>query len=296
VDAFRRAVAARGPARGVRVASGAAAQVDAEGALAELRVLIPPDLWPRIRKARRVILVPHGALDLIPFEALEVEPGKRWIEVGPPITYASSATHWYWCKRQRDAQRRRALPLDLLALGSTESGAAALAGTRRECEAAVSCFPKARALLDTEATRENLVQLAPRARLLHFATHGADASLVLTGGRLRLLDLLEDWRDMLSGCELVALSACETAVGQTYVHEGVFALPWGFHYAGAPSVIASLWRVDDASTAELFADFYARVEKGEAKLAAFTEARKALRKRYPDPYFWAPFVYIGDPR
>ena len=67
-------------------------------------------------------------------------------------------------------------------------------------------------------------------------------------------------------------------------------------YAGTPAVIASLWRVDDASTAELFADFYARLAKGEDKLAAFTAARLALRKKHPDPYHWAAFVYIGDPR
>ena len=75
-------------------------------------------------------------------------------------------------------------------------------------------------------------------------------------------------------------------------------MPWGFHYAGCPSVIASLWRVDDASTAELMSGFYARLARNgrKGKLEAFTEARKALRKRYPQPYFWAPFILIGDPR
>ena len=65
---------------------------------------------------------------------------------------------------------------------------------------------------------------------------------------------------------------------------------------GAPAVIGSLWRVDDASTAELFADFYKRVAAGTPKLQAFTEARQTLRKKYRQPYHWAPFVYIGDPR
>ena len=73
-------------------------------------------------------------------------------------------------------------------------------------------------------------------------------------------------------------------------------MPLGFLYAGAPAVIGSLWRVDDASTAELFADFYRRLAKGTPKLQAFTEARKALKKKYPQPYHWAAFVYIGDPR
>jgi len=92
------------------------------------------------------------------------------------------------------------------------------------------------------------------------------------------------------------LSACETHAGPLQKNEGPYALPVGFLFAGAPAVIASLWRVDDASTAELFADFYKRLAAGTPKLQAFTEARRALRKKYPAPYHWAPFVYIGDPR
>jgi hypothetical protein len=117
-------------------------------------------------------------------------------------------------------------------------------------------------------------------------------------GFLKLIDLLEHWRDRLHGCELVVLSACETHRGPTQQDEAPFALPVGFMYAGCPSVIASLWRVDDQSTADLFSDFYQRLERSEGrdKLKAFTEARQALRKKYPEPYFWAPFIYIGGPR
>ena len=63
-------------------------------------------------------------------------------------------------------------------------------------------------------------------------------------------------------------------------------------------MIASQWRVDDASTAELMSDLYRRMAPHDApaKIEAFTAARKKLRERYPDPYHWAPFIYIGDPR
>ena len=61
-------------------------------------------------------------------------------------------------------------------------------------------------------------------------------------------------------------------------------------------MIASVAPVDDGSAAELFADFYRRTSKGAPKLEAFTAARKALKKKHPEPYHWAPFVYIGDPR
>jgi len=110
--------------------------------------------------------------------------------------------------------------------------------------------------------------------------------------------MLNGWRDRLSACELVVLSACETLKGRMQTDEAPHAMPLGFLYAGCPSVIGSLWRVDDESTADLFIDFYKRLEAsgGRDKLKAFTEARQALRKKYPDPFHWAAFVYIGDPR
>ena len=85
-------------------------------------------------------------------------------------------------------------------------------------------------------------------------------------------------------------------------------MPLGFLYAGVPSVIASLWSVDDQSTADLMADFYKRLMQRPnaatastgtripTRLSIFTAALKALRAERPEPYFWAPFIYIGDPR
>jgi CHAT domain-containing protein len=66
-------------------------------------------------------------------------------------------------------------------------------------------------------------------------------------------------------------------------------------YAGSPTVICSLWRVDDSSTALLMDELYTAKAPG-GKLRAFVRARQNLRKTYPQPFFWAPFVYVGDPR
>ncbi len=76
---------------------------------------------------------------------------------------------------------------------------------------------------------------------------------------------------------------------------------------GVPSVVASLWRVEDQSTADLMSDFYRRLfdpaantatadRPAPTRLEHFTAARKAARARRPEPYFWAPFVWMGDPR
>ena len=164
-------------------------------------------------------------------------------------------------------------------------------------------------LMQKNATKSSLFKLAPSARILHLATHGlADesdwtnySSLALApsedgDGFLTLIELFEKWQDRLQNCELVVLSACMTRRGPLQKDEGVFALPWGFQYAGCPSIIASLWRVSDPSTAVLMGKFYERLKAGDAKLSAFNEARKAMRKGHPQPYYWAPFIYIGDPR
>ena len=78
----------------------------------------------------------------------------------------------------------------------------------------------------------------------------------------------------------------------------ITSLVWGFHYAGCPSIIASLWKVADMPTAKLMSRFYKLLANHPemSKLEAFTKARREHRKEFPDPKHWAPFIYIGDPR
>jgi len=266
-----------------------------------LDALVPEAVRKELGGLDRVYVVPHGSLHRIPLESLDALP---------PVVYAHSASVLLWCKRRRAEQRPASQRYDVVALGDpvfpAGSSLERLPGTRREVEAIAKAIEKTAALLGDEATEERLSRLAPQARFLHLATHQladgaahhAASRLALSGGDgfLSLFELLEKWRDRLSACELVVLSACETVEGPLQDDEGLYAMPLGFLYAGAPAVIGSLWHVDDASTAELFADFYRRLASGTPKLEAFTEARKALRKKYPEPYYWAPFVYIGDPR
>jgi len=179
--------------------------------------------------------------------------------------------------------------------------------TGHDYGAAPSASPERVAvLLGADATREALFRLAPRARYLHIATHhlpdetehASYSSLALTptaagdDGFLRLDDVLEHWRGRLTHCALVVLSACETQRGELQRDEAVFAMPVGFQYAGAPAVIASLWKVDDASTADLMVAFYRRLAKGKDALTALQGARKEIRRTHP-AHHWAPFIHIG---
>jgi CHAT domain-containing protein len=151
-----------------------------------------------------------------------------------------------------------------------------LPGTRWEAEwiteVAAAAGSEVTMLLGEEATIGNLESAVEGARYVHLATHGLvgsidrpyDASLALTRpevptvddiGFLTLDRLIRSWQGRLAGCDLVTLSACETQRG---VRRGasLVALPWGFFYAGASTVVASFWKVDDTATALLMGRLY----------------------------------------
>lgn len=95
----------------------------------------------------------------------------------------------------------------------------------------------------------------------------------------------------LQGTRLVVLSACETALGN-YSFEGVYGLPRGFKQAGVESLLVSLWSVNDRSTSLLMSEFYRYWLEGKPVREALEQAIREVRKQYPQPYYWAPFVLL----
>jgi CHAT domain-containing protein len=187
-----------------------------------------------------------------------------------------------------------------------------LAGSRREAEAIAAAAGRRPILLAT-GFEANLDATAGdtlgRFRAVHFATHGLvpseapeRAALVLSqvdaAGRPRdgLLDLHRIY-DLDLAADLVVLSGCRTALGREVRGEGLVGLTRGFLHAGARSVIASLWAVEDRATAELMGHLYrALLQKGEPPAAALRSAQLALQRqrRWAHPYYWAGFVAHGD--
>lgn len=116
---------------------------------------------------------------------------------------------------------------------------------------------------------------------------GAGDDGILTALEISGLDL---W-----GTKLVALSACQTGLGDVLSGEGVYGLRRALGLAGAESQLISLWKVNDEATKEMMVDYYSRLRKGEGRSAALREVQRGANRRsgYAHPYFWAGFILSG---
>jgi CHAT domain-containing protein len=168
--------------------------------------------------------------------------------------------------------------------------------------------------LDLDASEGNLeTRDLSKYQFLHIATHGLlnaerpqFTGLVLSlVGNQRADGFLrtDEVFNLRLGSPLVMLSACETGLGKEKRGEGVMGLTRAFMYAGAPTVGVSLWSVADKSTADLMTDFYRRLLSSPASVNAPVSPSAAMRdaqlamiagKKYSAPFYWAPFVLVGD--
>lgn len=208
----------------------------------------------------------------------------------------------------KDAQR---LPESVMrTLGSTQ--VSWLPYSRDEAVAIENVAPAGQTMLalDFKASRATAISpVLSQYKFVHFATHGimdaehpelsgiilslVDENGVKQDGYLRLHEIY----DLNLPVELVVISACESGIGKHLKGEGLIALTRGFMYAGAARVVASLWKVDDAATAALMAEFYKEMFTNGRKAAAALRAAQlsiSKQKRWREPYFWAGFVIQGE--
>jgi len=315
-------------------------------------------------KTNRILVVPDGALNYVPFEALVTAPGGSDYAALPyliktnEVAYAPSSSVVAVIRKQsaakpttknvllvadpvfntedprsKGATATATAGADTRGLGlssaltdvagtpsATNTGAfpqglmlARLQGTRTEAEQIQKLTQtsggKADMFLDLSASEDTIYakDLASY-RVIHIATHGllnaerpqfSGLVLSLVGnkqndGFLRANEIY----NLKLGAPLVMLSACETGLGKEKRGEGVIGLTRAFMYAGAPTVGVSLWSVADNSTAMLMSDFYKRMLTGGGMSpnAAMRESQNAMiaGKKYSAPFFWAPFVLVGD--
>jgi CHAT domain-containing protein/Tfp pilus assembly protein PilF len=252
-------------------------------------LIAPLEGWLKPRAP--LAIVPHGVLHHVPFHALF--DGQNYLLDRCEVSYAPSATVLALCQQRSSRAPTRALitgVADVLipaALAEVQSVARQLADGGIEAET----------LTKERATLEALSALAPGCDVLHLACHGlfrADnpmfSAVKLHDGWLTAADVMQlNLKDA-----LVTLSACESGRGTVLRGDEVIGLPRAFLGAGAASVVVSLWLVQDKTTVKLMTHWYNQLNQGMGRVAALQAAQRALRERYPHPYYWAPFVLIGQ--
>lgn len=296
-------------------------------------------LEAHLTTAHKLIIVPDGVLAYLPFETLLGNPKRgasTFLLERFAISYAPSASA---LAALRTLRPNVAAANGFIAFGdpvyakseteiiptiqnnqTNERGPdlRQLPYTRNEVNEIAALFPanERRILLGAEAQEAN-VKSEPlsRYRYVHFATHAlvdeefpARSAIVLStpanesgsekkeDGALQMAEVMR----LKLNADLVTLSACRTGLGRMLYGEGIIGLTRAFLYAGAESVVVSLWNVNDIATASLMKAFYKNLKQGMNKDDALRQAKLALlRGQQPawrHPYYWAPFVLVGAAR
>ena len=260
--------------------------------------LVRPGLQGRTPK--ELLIVPHDALHYLPFQALMPSPGRYLLQEVPLYYYSSASLMQFTRAKQQTGNPT------FFALGNPDfqDPMLSLRYAEREARGIAALFPGTALVTGKTATKATSRNEIRRHSVLHFATHaefdeadplGSSLLLAATGGEEGRLEVQEIFGLDLHA-SLVVLSACETALGKLTRGDELTGLTRAFIYAGTPSVITTLWQVNDRAAYELMRDFYGHLKAGTDKAESLRQAQLAMLKRRPHPYHWAAYELIGEPR
>lgn len=265
--------------------------------------------------AQDVLIVPDGLLCLLPFEALIAKPGRLahrfghryWVQQAN-IAYAHSALVWVALSNRPNVPGQRPLLRIAPDFQHNTRGLQPLRYNRLEVDT-VGPVAGGDAWTGSQARRTRFLEAAGQYRVLLAATHGiADdrepmASFVAFTQQARepadsaTLFVSDIYHAQLNA-ELVVLSACQTAAGQLYRGEGILSVARAFQQAGAKTVVASLWNLDDRKAPALIHGFFKRLWAKMGKGAALSESKRAYLEAYKGleahPFFWSGLICMGD--
>jgi CHAT domain-containing protein/tetratricopeptide (TPR) repeat protein len=281
----------------------------------------------QLQNINTLVIVPDGVLWELPFQTLLLAP-KRYLLQDYAISYAPSLTV---LKEMRALQVKRhnanVQTKTLLALGNPAIGSETadkvtavfmdekllpLPEAERQVKVLQQIYGSKNSNIytGTEAGEARLKQEAGNYRILHLATHGIVnndnpmySCLVLSQLQSNASDdgLLEAWEIMKMdlNADLVILSACDTARGKVGAGEGMIGLAWSLFVAGCPTTVVSQWKVETASNTEMMIAFHKNLTTAKGQISKAEALRQAALKlmknrQYSHPFYWAPFVIIGD--
>ena len=286
---------------------------------------------PAWKDSAHLIVVPDGPLWDLPFQALQAA-NKHCLIEDHTISYAPSVTFLAHIKATRSDENKNQNAARLLAVANPAIGSVAkkteskknlvstgpqlmgeiwepLPSTEKQVKELRKLYDSAKSvvLTGTEAREDAFKTQAADFDVIHLATHGVlndraplYSYLLMSQEQLSPDEdgLVEAWElmELKLRARLVVLSACETARGKISEGEGVIGLSWALFAAGCSSEVVSQWKVDSESNTDLMIEFHRRFRDGAKPAEALRAASLALAKnpRYRHPFYWAPFVAIGD--
>ena len=276
----------------------------------------------------KLLIIPDGVLHLLPFDALLTEPvedpcdfqSRAYLIEDHTVSYDYSATiHWSGMKRASNRGNKFMGGFAPSFKGAGEKGLAlrsveelrgeltSLKYNKEELERLSTIF-QSDLFVDSQASKQTFLDQANNYSILHLATHGkandevGDFSFIAFSDPKDSLDnsgklFVRELYNLKLNTDLVVLSACETGLGEVRDGEGVISISRGFSYAGAKSIITTLWSIQDHPTTVSFMEsFYEKLKGGLPKDEALRATKLEVLKNPTSaaPFFWAGFIPFGD--
>jgi CHAT domain-containing protein len=233
-------------------------------------------------------IVPHGVLHYLPFHAFF--DGEQYLIDRHTISYAPSASVLKFCMRREPVENCKPV-----IAGVADDRAPLIANEIARLQEIV---PDARTYFGEVATKGAIREAVEEADFVHVATH---ASFRVDNPMLSAFKLADGWMTALDlysmkcRTNLLTLSGCKSGLGAVPDADELLGLMRGFLYAGARSLLLSLWDISDKATCTYMAAFYEQWRSGATKAEAVRTAAQRVRESYPHPYHWAAFSLIGNP-
>lgn len=262
--------------------------------------LIAP-IAEELSNKQKIVIIPSGSLYFLPFHLLgkTLEDGSFSPLIEQFELFYTNSLEMLYNIESLDAEE-----FNILAFANPDKS---LPNTEEEVKSIQKIYKNCEAYVGDDATEDKAKALDARFNVLHFATHGyldyidfPQSFLIMApneakgeDGRLTLSEL---WgQDLMDFLDLVVLSACKTATIDPSSESAPVSPASGFLQNGVKSVIATLWKVDDEATSILMEFFYQNIQT-MSKIEALRQAQITLSQdpKYHHPYYWAPFVLIGD--
>lgn len=232
-----------------------------------------------------IYFVPHRLVHYLPLHALRYN--GEYLIVKYKIAYSPSASVISYCQNKRRDKKQSCLSLGVV--------------FEEEASRVAEIFKENSFVYKGPHVTKNLIEKESKGKdIIHFSCHGffhpqipVKSGLVLAKNEILTV---EDIFQLELDTNLVTLSACQTGINEQKPGDDLVGLTRSFIYAGTPSIVVSLWSVSAGCTIELMEKFYSYLKGGKTKVESLQRAQLDIMKnpKYSHPYFWAPFILVGD--